>query len=342
METKLFKIESVNNTDKINAVSKILSDGGLVAIPTETVYGLAANALDPKAVRSIFEAKGRPQDNPLIVHISELSQLYPLVKSVSETALKLANEFWPGPLTMIFDKSDIIPEEVSCGLKTVAVRMPSHPIARAIISQSKLPLAAPSANTSGKPSPTKAEHVMHDMNGKIDAVVDGGMCEVGVESTVISLLDNGAKILRPGGITKEMLESVVENVEVDDAVFAELKKGEKPSSPGMKYKHYSPSSDVFIVKGSLDDFVRYVSDFNGESVAAVCFDGEESKIPIPCKTFGRKECPEEQANALFDVLREYDDGNIQRIYVRCPDENGIGMAVMNRLLRAAAFRVIEL
>lgn len=251
MKTELYKINDTTQSAEIEAVAKILREGGLAAIPTETVYGLAANALDPDAVNSIFKAKGRPNDNPLIVHISEVEEIYPLVTSFPDKAKALVDAFWPGPLTIILPKSDIVPKEVCPRLETVAVRMPSHPVARAIIKAAGVPLAAPSANSSGLPSPTKASHVIDDMNGKIHAIVDGGESSVGVESTVITLATEVPMLLRPGGITPEQIESVIGPIEINPAVLEELPEGEVAASPGMKYKHYSPEAQVYIIKGSF-------------------------------------------------------------------------------------------
>ncbi len=237
------------NDEGFARAAQILRSGGLVGIPTETVYGLAANALDGAAAAKIFAAKGRPADNPLIVHISKFEQIYDLVTEVPDSAKKLAKAFWPGPMTMILPKAPCIPNEVSAGLPTVAIRFPSHPAAQRIITESGLPLAAPSANTSGRPSPTTAQHVLHDLSGKIDAVLDGGPCGVGVESTVITLATNPPRLLRPGGITLEQLRAVLGTVEMDDAVLHPLKEGVRAVSPGMKYKHYSPKANVIILKG---------------------------------------------------------------------------------------------
>ena len=252
MITKL--ITEKDGEKGLDEAARLLKDGELVAIPTETVYGLAANALDGNAVKNIFVAKGRPQDNPLIVHIAEIDEILPLVKNFDERARALAEAYWPGPLTMILPKSDIIPNEVCAGLDTVAIRMPSHPIAHEIIKKCGFPLAAPSANTSGKPSPTTAAHVMNDMDGKIAAVVDGGSCSVGVESTVVTLACPVPRVLRPGGVTPDQLRAVLGEVEIDKAVFKALESGEKVLSPGMKYKHYSPNAHVIIVKGDFDKF----------------------------------------------------------------------------------------
>lgn len=337
------KLITENDGEKgLDEAARLLKDGELVAIPTETVYGLAANALDGNAVKNIFVAKGRPQDNPLIVHIAEIDEILPLVKNFDERARALAEAYWPGPLTMILPKSDIIPNEVCAGLDTVAIRMPSHPIAHGIIKKCGFPLAAPSANTSGKPSPTTAAHVMNDMDGKIAAVVDGGSCSVGVESTVVTLACPVPRVLRPGGVTPDQLRAVLGEVEIDKAVFKALESGEKVLSPGMKYKHYSPNAHVIIVKGDFDKFASLVAEPRSERTCAVCFDGEEDKISVPAYPYGHEDSPEEQARELFDVLRHVDDEKMELAFVRFPSLDGVGMAVYNRLLRAAGFEVIEL
>ena len=328
--------------NQIDEAGAILRKGGLVAIPTETVYGLAANALDGSTVAKIFEAKGRPQDNPLIVHIADISEIDDLVAYVPPVVYDLADAFWPGPLTIILDKSEAVPDEVTAGLDTVAIRMPSHPVARKIIRAAGVPLAAPSANVSGKPSPTTAAHVIKDMDGKIDAIVDGGPCEVGVESTVITLAARKPRLLRPGRITPEEIEEVIgDELVIDDAVLGRLKEGEKAASPGMKYKHYSPSADVIIVKGTLENFAKFVNERAGEGVAALVFDGEEDKIECKAKNFGEENDDLAHAAKLFDALRACDDEGVSTLYVRCPGDEGVGLAVMNRLLRAADFKIEE-
>ena len=307
-----------------------------------TVYGLAADALNGEAVANIFKAKGRPMDNPLIVHIADLSQVDDLVAFVPPVLEDLAKAFWPGPLTVIMEKSDLIPDEVSAGLDTVAIRMPSHPDARAIIKAAGTPLAAPSANTSGMPSPTTAAHVLHDMDGKIAAVVDGGPCEVGVESTVLTLCTRVPRILRPGRVTPEDLFDVLGEVDVDDAVLGQLAEGAVAASPGMKYKHYSPNAEVYIVDGTKEGFANFVNDKVAEraaeeaAVAALVFDGGCVTLP-----FGAEDDPLGQAEHLFDDLRRADELGVSDIYVRCPSAEGVGLAVMNRLLRAAEFRIIQ-
>lgn len=323
---------------------EILRRGGLVAIPTETVYGLAANALNGEAVANIFKAKGRPMYNPLIVHITELEQLedQDLVAYVPSAVYDLAEAYWPGPLTIIMEKGSAIPDEVSAGLDTVAIRMPSHPVARSIIKAAGVPLAAPSANTSGLPSPTTAAHVAEDMDGKIDAIVDGGPCSVGVESTVVTLCTETPRILRPGGVTPEMLEEVLGDVDIDQAVLGKLKEGERAASPGMKYKHYSPKAEVYIVRGSLSQFAEFVNAKDPETTCALVFDGEEESIRCKTLPFGAEGDESAQANRLFYDLRTCDDLGIKNIYVRCPSSEGVGLAVMNRLLRAAEYRFIDL
>lgn len=337
-ETKLFKYDA-SDSQSLAEVGAILRGGGIVGIPTETVYGLAANAFDGEAVAKIFKAKGRPQDNPLIVHISDISQLDSVVSSVPESAYKLAEKFWPGPLSIIMPKSERIPDEVSCGLETVAVRMPSHPAARDIISAAGVPLAAPSANLSGSPSPTTARHVIDDMWGRADAIVDGGACEVGVESTVVTLVGDKPRLLRPGGISLEQLEGVLGEVEVDSAVLAELEPGQKAASPGMKYKHYSPKARVIIIKGSFENYQRFVR--GKKNCAALCFNGEGEKLDIPFIEIGREHDSQAQAHLIFDALRGLDEMGVQTAYARCPDTDGVGLAVINRLLRAAAFTVLD-
>lgn len=317
----------------VKKAANILKNGGIAAIPTETVYGLAANALDENAVRSIFAAKGRPQDNPLIVHISKIEMIKPLAKDIPEIAKRLAERFWPGPLTMIFNKTSVIPSVTSGGLSTVAVRMPENEAARAIIEECGFPLAAPSANTSGKPSPTSAEHVFEDMNGKIPLIINGGECSVGVESTVICFKDGKIHILRPGGVTREMLAEFGE-VEVDKAVEAAYAPDEKVISPGMKYKHYSPKADVFIIDARGDKFAEYCR-ANGDDKTLFLSCGEREGF----LDYG--ETSELQARRLFSLLRLSDEKGAERVFVEMPSKEGVGLAVYNRLLRAAGFKIIS-
>lgn len=334
-----------NNSDDINKAADILKNGGLVGIPTETVYGLAADALNGKAVAKIFTAKGRPMDNPLIVHISEFSDIekYNLVSELPKFAKKLADNFWPGPLTIIMKKSEIIPDEVSAGLDTVAIRFPSHTVARQIIRVSGTPLAAPSANLSGSPSPTTAQHVINDLDGNIDAVVDGGACEVGLESTVITLATDVPRVLRPGGVTLEQLRDVLGEVELDDAVLNKLADGAEVASPGMKYKHYSPKANVVLLKCGDSEYINYVNNRKNENIVALCCDEDIPLLNVKTYSIGRRNDYASQANRLFDELRKIDnDGFSGTVYSRLPSVNGVGLAVYNRLIRAAGFEVIDL
>ncbi|MDD3692656.1 MAG: L-threonylcarbamoyladenylate synthase [Oscillospiraceae bacterium] len=331
-----------NNETGIKKAAALLRAGEIVGIPTETVYGLAANALNASAIRRIFKAKGRPQDNPLIVHIAELNSLYELVMDVSDTALQLAMRFWPGPLTMVFAKKPVIPDILSAGLATVAIRMPSHPTALSLIKAANVPLAAPSANRSGSPSPTTASHVIRDMDGRIPAVLDGGACSVGVESTILDLTGEVPCLLRPGGITPEMIRSVTGKLKIHRAVTAELSRSSMAISPGMKYKHYSPKAHVVLVKGSPQAFTRFVNSRSGEGVVAMCFDKEQYGLEVPYVTYGARGDAAGQARQLFSVLRRLDDIGAKTVYCACPNEREMGLAVYNRLLRAAGFEVIEL
>lgn len=320
----------------------LLAAGEVVAIPTETVYGLAADARNGAAVAAIFRAKGRPADNPLIVHIAEYAQLEGLFRRVPTVAKALSDAYWPGPLTMIFEKADGVPDEVTAGLDTVAVRMPSHPVARELIRLSGCPLAAPSANLSGSPSPTDAHRVAQDMDGRIAAIVDGGACEFGVESTVVSLTGDTVRLLRPGAVTVEMLEAVVGEVEVDEAVLAPLRDGAAASSPGMKYKHYAPTARVVLVDGTPQQYRAFVNESKEDGVMALCFEGEETGLTVPFLTYGRRDDAATQAKRIFEMLRRVDEQGAKLVYTACPSADGIGLAVFNRLLRAAGFEVIVL
>lgn len=326
------------NRESVLEAAELLKYGEIVAIPTETVYGLAADALNESAVRKIFLAKGRPQDNPLIVHISSMKMLPPLVREIPDTAKALAERFWGGPLTMIFPKSDKIPGVTSGGLDTVAVRMPASEAAREIIRKCGFPLAAPSANLSGKPSPTTARHVFEDMNGRIPLIIDGGECAVGVESTVICFKDDKIHILRPGGITAEMLSEFGE-VEVDKAVMAQPEKNERVLSPGMKYKHYSPKADVYVVNAHGKKFEEYCAKRAKyeSSLLALGAGAAERGVFLD---YGST--PDIQAQRLFALLRKADELGAKTVLVEMPEQSGMGLAVYNRLLRAAGFKVIEI
>lgn len=338
-------------TENIKLVGQLLRDGRLVALHTETVYGLAANAFDPEAVSGIFTVKGRPQDNPLIVHISELNDIRKLVRRFPEAAQRLAEAFWPGPLTMVLPKSAEVPDAVTCGLDTVAVRMPESPVMLAAIRAAGVPLAAPSANRSGRPSPTRAAHVMDDLGGSIPLIIDGGSCDVGVESTVISVLTKkGSKLceirlLRPGAVTADEISAVAgTDVKIDSAVLSSLPEGSAAASPGMKYRHYAPRAEVILVEGGFDGFLRLCAGFaanNDDNVWAMCFDGEGDRLGMPYVEYGAIDDPLGQCSRIFDALRWFDEMGAKRVYVRAPSKDGVGLAAYNRLLRAAAFQVIS-
>lgn len=339
METKLLK----PNKESIELACKLLQDGEVVGVPTETVYGLAGDSRNGKAIKKIFKAKGRPADNPLIVHISNLDMLKGVVRYVSDDAKKLMDAFWPGPLTIIMPKGNEICNETCAGLDSVGVRMPSNPIAHEIIEKSKVPFSAPSANISGKPSPTNATDVFVDMNGRIPLIIDGGECDAGVESTVISTLTDTPIILRPGVITKEMIEKVLgKKVEIAKAVTEGVKKDEKVLSPGMKYKHYAPNADVIILKGSLEKYAKYVNEHKADGTFALCFDDEQQYLDVPAISYGHITSPKEQAHELFTALRELDKQNAKTVYARCPEMTGVSLAVYNRLIRSAGFKIIDL
>lgn len=330
---------SDNEADLLKA-AELIKNGEIVGIPTETVYGLGADASNEKAVSKVFEAKGRPADNPLIVHLADFSQAVDYTESIPDIAYALAEKFCPGPLTIVLPKNDRIPMITSGGLDTVGIRVPSHPVMHRIIELSGRPIAAPSANTSGYPSPTSAEHVMRDMNGKISAVVDGGSSKFGVESTVIAIEGKSSvRILRPGCITREMLLEVCDEVIIDHAILHELEAGQKAASPGMKYKHYSPKADIIMVEGGLDGFISYVGEHNGDGVYSLIFDDDKENYPYTYMTYGKDSS--EQAHLLFQRLRELDDIGAKKVYVRAPLPEGVGLAVYNRLIRAAGFEVIR-
>ncbi len=350
LNTILEKVDSSNPSLNIVALKKaanILKNDGLVAFPTETVYGLGANALREEAVKKIYIAKGRPSDNPLIVHIADKNHIYPLVDSVPKTALILMDKFWPGALTIILKKSSIIPKTTSGGLDTVAIRMPSNKIALALIKECGFPIAAPSANTSTKPSPTLASHVLKDLNGKIDMIIDGGSCDFGIESTVVEVNNNNVTILRPGSITKEMLESVVENVAIDKALLNN-NSNILAKSPGMKYKHYAPLGDVFIVDGDINNIVKYIINClsndkinNINSVVIASDETINNYSSFNALNIGSRENLDLIAKNLFNILRECDKLNIDKIYIESFLEQGVGLAVMNRLKKAAGYKIIK-
>lgn len=334
-------LDGTNLADRIQTAT-ILKQGGLVAIPTETVYGLAANALDPIAIEKIFLAKGRPQDNPLIVHICDFAMVHSLVKTLPKKAKKLCDAFWPGAFTIIVEKSDQVPHITSGGLSSVALRMPSNAIARNVIALAGVPLAAPSANLSGKPSPTCAKHCYDDLNGKIDAILDGGMCEIGVESTVVSVREDVVTLLRPGAITLEQIRAVVGEISIGTGVMQELDVSAVALSPGMKYKHYAPKAKLVLVDSTLQAYETLVNNAPEPTVYALCFDGEQKRLTKPFLTYGKKENALQQAHKLFNALRYFDKTDATLIYARMPNQNGMGMAVYNRMLRCAAFEILVL
>ena len=320
----------------------ILKRGGLVGIPTETVYGLGADGLNPKAVAAIFQAKGRPQDNPLILHIPSADWLERYCTEIPSAAYTLAERFWPGPLTMVLRRRPIVPDVVTAGLDTVGMRCPAHPVCRTILTEAEVPVAAPSGNTSGKPSPTTAAAMLEDMDGKIDAIVDGGPCAVGVESTIVDLTCTLPRLLRPGGITLEQLRGALGEVAVDGAVRRQLGEGEQPRAPGMKYRHYAPKAPVTVVKGEPEATARYIAAHLGEDSGVICFD-EFQALFAGCavRPIGPAADRAEQARRIFDALRWFDGTDVKEILAQCPDETGVGLAVANRLNKAAGFHIIH-
>ena len=342
MKTKLLRTRPAD----IEEAGGLLAAGQVVAIPTETVYGLAANALDGDAVLRIFEAKGRPQDNPLIVHISALEQLEDLAEELSPAVYQMAEHFWPGPLTMVVKKKAVIPDRTSAGLDTVGIRMPSHPVARAIIDAAGVPLAAPSANTSGKPSPTTARDVLDDMNGKIPAIVDGGACSVGVESTVVDMTGDWPQILRPGAITEEMIAEAMGAASTDRATLEGLSDDAKVRSPGMKYRHYAPKAPVILYEGApWDTFCGILEDMSQPWTGVICFEEflpaiKESKSRL-VYSLGYSWDHAEHARRLFSLLRRFDRTQARRILVQCPRTVGANAGTVNRLRKAAGFRSVD-
>lgn len=350
MDTIIRKItdDDDNNEIIIKTAADIIARGGLVAFPTETVYGLGGDAFDVNASARIYEAKGRPSDNPLIVHIAALEDLYSLTDNVPDKALALAKEFWPGPLTMIVDKKSCVPDTVTGGLSTVAVRLPSHKVARDLIKTSGTFIAAPSANLSGRPSPTRAEHVIEDLSGRVDMIIDGGDIEIGLESTIVDLTEDVPVILRPGYITMEMIEDVIGDVRLDKALMTGVSDGVAPKAPGMKYRHYAPKAELTIIEGERDKVINRINSFVEEGrrgnrkvgvmLTAETYDMVEADVKI---SLGSGDSNEEIARNLFATLREFDETGVDVIYSEGFGDNGLGQAVMNRLLKAAGHRVIK-
>ena len=340
MKTIVFHPETDNTA--IQQAAAILRHGGLLGIPTETVYGLGANALDETAVLHIFEAKGRPQDNPLILHVPGADWLELYCHDIPPVAYTLAERFWPGPLTMILPRRDIVPLRTTGGLETVGVRCPNHPMTLAIIREAGIPVAAPSGNTSGRPSPTTAQHMLEDMDGKINGIVDGGPCSVGVESTIIDLTVTPPRLLRPGGLPLEALEEVLGTVAVDKAVRQKLADGEQAKAPGMKYRHYAPKAPVTVITGTPGASAAYIAAHLTKHSGVICFD---EYAPLfeghTIHRLGPAGDKLAQAQHVFDALRTFDGTDVTEIFAQCPDEGGLGLAVGNRLKKAAGFHVIE-
>ena len=335
-------ILSADAPDTPALAAKIIQQGGLVAIPTETVYGLGANGLEESAVARIFLAKGRPQDNPLILHVAQPSDMEKFCHHIPAAAYALAEDFWPGPLTMVLPARDIVSKATTAGLSTVAVRCPDNAVTREIIRLSGVPIAAPSANISGKPSTTTAQHVLHDHNGKIEAIVDGGPCRVGVESTIVDLTDRRPRLLRPGGITPEQLIGVLGDLVVDKAVTAQIDKDAVVKAPGMKYRHYAPQEPVVIVAGSREKAAAYIHRHFTPGDRVLCFE-EELPLYRDCAplSYGMEADTATLSAGLFAALRELDDPSIHQVFARCPEGGGVAYAVQNRLKKAAAFHIVD-
>ncbi len=348
MKTQLIKIDEKNpDSALLRQAGDLIKRGGLVAFPTETVYGLGGDALNPDSSRKIYAAKGRPSDNPLIVHICSFEDIHLIVKQVPDSAKKLAEAFWPGPLTMILQKSDAVPKATTGGLDTVAVRMPDHRIALEFIRASGGYIAAPSANTSGKPSPTLAKYVAEDMEGRIEMILDGGPVGIGLESTIVDLTEKVPTILRPGYVTQEMLSDVLGKVDTDRTILS-ADSGQAPKAPGMKYRHYAPKGDLTIVEGSLEAVIDYINEqagrlaLQGEKIGIIGTDSSISAYHTgSVKSVGSRDEEETVARELYRVLREFDDEDVTVIFSESFDRKGIGQAIMNRLLKAAGHKVVQ-
>lgn len=343
MKTQVFQItDPALQREEVSAAAGILRHGGLVGLPTETVYGLGANGLNESAVRAIFEAKGRPQDNPLILHIPSEDWLEQFCCEIPDAAYALAERFWPGPLTMILKRREIVPNVTTGGLDTVGMRCPDHAVTLAIIEAAGVPIAAPSGNISGRPSPTCARHMIEDMDGRIDGIVDGGACGVGVESTIIDLTAAPPRLLRPGGLPLEELRAVLGEIAVDKAVLAPLSEGEKPRAPGMKYRHYAPKAPVTVVTGESAKTAAYIRKCADIKTGVICFE-EYRELFHGCtvESIGSAEDKAQQARRIFDALRAFDETDVDAIYAQCPNDEGLGLAIANRLKKAAGFQVVE-
>ena len=338
MKTRVF---TDNTPETIVAAADIIRTGGLLGIPTETVYGLGANALNEEAVLHIFEAKGRPQDNPLIIHVPDESWLERYCTDVPESAYALAAAFWPGPLTMILPRRSIVPLRTTGGLETVGVRCPDHPVTLAVIRAAGVPIAAPSGNLSGRPSPTSAADMLEDMDGRIDAVFDGGPCGVGVESSILDLTVTPPRLLRAGGLPLEALQSVLGEVIVDKCITQPVAPGEKPKAPGMKYRHYAPKAPVTVLCGDAAKSADYIRTHAQAGDGVICFSEFAAGFPgLLVHDLGSADNKRTQAQRVFDALRTFDQTSAARIWAQCPDEAGLGLAVANRLKKAAGFDVV--
>ncbi len=339
MKTIVFTNPSEEN---LRAAADILRRGGLLGIPTETVYGLGANALDADACRRIFEAKGRPQDNPLIIHVADSSWLERYCAHVPEQAYRLAEAFWPGPLTMILPKADCVPLRTTGGLDTVGVRCPDHDITLSLIRLADVPIAAPSGNLSGRPSPTNAADMLQDMDGRIDGIFDGGACAVGVESSIIDLTGKTPRLLRAGGLPVEKLRQVLGEVELDESITRALQPHETAKAPGMKYRHYAPKAPVTVVTGDANAAADYIAAQAAKGVGVICFSEFEDRFAdCVVRTLGAADDAAEQARHVFEALRSFDETDVRQIYAQCPSDAGLGLAVANRLKKAAGFCVVE-
>lgn len=347
METKLFRIKGEEGEEGLRQAAWILRQGGLVAFPTETVYGLGANALDEEAARKIYAAKGRPSDNPLIAHISSIEELKPLVTEIPEAGRKLSEAFWPGPLTMVFPKSSQVPRGTTGGLDTVAVRMPGTETARRLIAMAGVPVAAPSANLSGRPSPTTAQHVWQDMNGRIDIILDEGPVGIGLESTIVDVSGGKPVLLRPGAITRKMLESVVGDVDIDPAILGKPAENIRPKAPGMKYRHYAPKANLILVEGDeslvvekINELVRAETE-KGRRVGIICTEEtRKSYTQGILLSVGNRNRQDTIAHNLFAVLRQFDDLQVDCIYSESFSRDDLGYAIMNRLTKASGYQII--
>lgn len=357
MNTKVISINRAGFCDDdLKEAAEILSRGGLVAFPTETVYGLGANGLDEQASAKIYAAKGRPSDNPLIAHIAKKSDLRQLVREIPEPGRKLMDAYWPGPLTLIFNKSDLVPRTTTGGLDTVAVRMPDDAIANRLIDLAGVPIAAPSANTSGRPSPTRADHVLQDMNGRIEMIVDGGPVGIGVESTIVDVTGNVPMLLRPGAVTVEMLSETVGKIEIDPAIAGPVQLDVRPKAPGMKYRHYAPKAGLTLVEDKdwkgravsvkVIETIKILSlesAVKGRKPGIICTDETKGLYPseFAVRSLGQRNREETIARSLFAVLREFDSLEVDDIYSESFPSDNLGRAVMNRLTKAAGYHIVK-